>query len=127
MDKPGNGSRRWYAFEKLEVYHLAVRFRALVKRIVATLPAHLEDDAKQITRSAKSSVRNICEGSGEFRPVEKARFYRMALRSSQESGGTLRIIEDETRPSALIDEAHAVNHELIAKLTVLVKNKSQRK
>jgi hypothetical protein len=57
-----------------------------------------EDDAKQLRHSAKSIIRNICEGAGEFRRAENNRFYRMALRSAEESGGTIKIlIEDMAR------------------------------
>ena len=123
----GSGRKGYYSFDKLEVYHLAVKFREIVKRIIAELPPHLQDDAKQLNRSSKSSVRNVCEGSGEFKPLEKARFYRIALRSAQESGGTLRLIEADTKRSALIDEAHSINTEFIAKITVMIKNKTKRR
>jgi hypothetical protein len=35
---------------------------------------------------------NIGEGAGEFRPLEKARFYRMALRSATECASTLDVM-----------------------------------
>ena len=113
-----------YAFEKLEVYHLAVTFREIVKKILATIPHAYEHDIDQLNRSSKSTVRNICEGSAEFRPREKARFYRMALRSAQESGGSLRMLESDTKPNPLHAEAHRINYILIAKLTVMCKNRS---
>jgi four helix bundle protein len=86
---------RWFSFERLEVYKLAVEFYRLVKKIVADLPPASEDDAKQLLRSAKSMIRNICEGAGEFRRPEKNRFYRMALRSAEESGGTINILIED--------------------------------
>ena len=124
-DDEDGADNRGYGFERLEVYQLAVRFRVIVKKIIRDLPPGFEDDALQLDRSSRSTIRNICEGSGEFKPLEKARFYRMSLRSAQESGGTLKLIEADTRPSPLFDEAHAVNYELVAKLTVLIKNKTK--
>lgn len=111
----------WYSFERLEVYHLAVKLRAIVKRIVARVPPGHDDDADQARRSCKSTVRNICEGGGEFSPREKARFYRMALRSAEETGGTLKILEEDLGTHPDYAEAHSVNYILIAKLIVLCK------
>jgi four helix bundle protein len=126
----GNGEyirgSRWYGFERLDVYQIAVEFRIIVKKIIKRLPPGFEDDAQQLDRSSKSTIRNICEGSGEFKPLEKARFYRMSLRSAQESGGTLRLLELDTPPNPLFGQAHTVNFKLIAKLTVLVKSKTNR-
>jgi four helix bundle protein len=42
------------------------------------------DLADQLRRASTSIVLNIAEGAGEYRPVEKARFYRMSLRSATE-------------------------------------------
>ena len=83
----------WFSFERLEVYQLAVQFYALVKIMVKLVPPAAEDDIKQLLRSAKSIIRNICEGAGEFRRAEKNRFYRMALRSAEESAGTIKILQ----------------------------------
>lgn len=115
--------KRWYPFEKLEVYQLAVRFHEIVKQILAKFPQIEKEDVSQLRRSGKSTIRNTCEGSGEFRPREKARFYRMAARSATESGGTLRIIEGDVGPDPLFDEAHEVNYLLHAKLLTLSKRK----
>ena len=38
----------------------------------------------QMKRAAASVCLNIAEGAGEYKPQEKARFYRMALRSASE-------------------------------------------
>ena len=115
----------WYPFDKLEVYHLAVRFRQLVEQILEVFGNISQEDRDQIRRSAKSAIRNICEAAGEFRPREKARFYRMAGRSVTESGGTLRIIETDVGPHQLFEDAHEVNYELFAKLLVLSRRKGK--
>jgi four helix bundle protein len=114
----------WYSFERLEVYQLAVEFRRIVKQIVAKIPPGHEEDVDQLSRSAKSTERNICEGGAEYRPREKARFYRMALRSAEESGGSLKILETDVGPDSLYAVAHAVNHKLVAKLKVMCQKRS---
>jgi len=45
--------------------------------------------ADQLHRAALSVVLNIGEGAGEFSKKEKARFYRMALRSGTECAAVL--------------------------------------
>ena len=42
-------------------------------------------------RAASSISLNIAEGVGEYKPLEKARFYRMALTSASETGAILQI------------------------------------
>ena len=75
--------------EKLEVYRVAVEYADAADAIAAKLKpgnAHIRD---QLRRASDSIVNNIAEGAGEFRPAEKARFYRIALRSCTESAATL--------------------------------------
>ncbi|MGQ0815970.1 MAG: four helix bundle protein [Gemmatimonadota bacterium] len=122
-----SGRKGYYSFDRLEVYHLAVKLRRIVKEILASIPPGHEKDVDQPDRSTKSTIRTICEGAPEFRPREKARFYRMSLRSTEETGGSLRILEDDVGPHPLYEEAHAVNFELIAKLTALCRNQSRNR
>ena len=70
--------------EKLEVYRIAVEYADAADGIAGKLKhgnAHIRD---QLRRASDSRVNNIAEGAGEFQPNEKARFYRIALRSSTE-------------------------------------------
>jgi four helix bundle protein len=119
-----NGERPgWFSFEKLEVYHLAVEFRRLCKKIIADLPPESADDADQLKRSAKSMVRNLCEGAGEYRRAEKARFYRMSLRSAEESGGTIRILIDDYGEKPEYKDAIKILLTFIPKMIALCKRK----
>ena len=66
--------------EKLEVYRFAIQFVILADEIAESLPrgrAYLVD---QLRRAGSSIPLNIAEGAGEYAPMEKARFYRIAKR-----------------------------------------------
>lgn len=114
---------RYFSFDKLEVYHLAVQFRAVAKRIVKRVGARADDDCKQLNRASKSIIRNICEGAGEFRRAEKNRFYRMAQRSADECGGIIRIIQDDFGEHPDIDEGVNLLLQIIPILIALCKPK----
>ena len=70
--------------ERLEVYQEAIRFLIAADTIVEQLPPGRAYLADQLRRASLSIVLNLAEGAGEFSPSEKARFYRMALRSATE-------------------------------------------
>jgi four helix bundle protein len=89
--------------EKLEAYQLAIDFVVAADGLVGSLPrgrAHLAD---QFHRAATSIPLNIAEGAGEFSPQDKARFYRIALRSATECAALL----DVGTRLALCDESKA--------------------
>ena len=70
--------------ERLEVYQEAIRFLVTADTLAEQLPPGRAYLADQLHRAALSIVLNLAEGAGEFSPSEKARFYRMALRSATE-------------------------------------------
>jgi four helix bundle protein len=70
--------------ERLEVYRIGIDFVALTDEIVEGFPSGRAYLADQLHRAATSIVLNIAEGAGEFSKKDKARFYRMALRSATE-------------------------------------------
>jgi four helix bundle protein len=80
--------------EKLEVYHLAREFTREVDALVRQLPPGRGDSVDQLRRASLSVPVNIAEGSGEFAPKEKARFYRIAKRSGTECGALLDYLVD---------------------------------
>ena len=61
----------------------------------------------QLRRAAGSIAFNIAEGAGEYRPKEKARFYRMARRSATECASILDALRLWPRPSEESRDAHA--------------------
>ena len=78
---------------KLDVYQRALELLDLLDLIHDLIPpgrAHLKD---QLDRAGTSVVLNIAEGAGEFSPLEKQRFYRMARRSATETAAILDILE----------------------------------
>lgn len=78
-------------FERLEVFKLAVEVVALLDEVTAELPDGRGYMRDQLRRAANSIPLNIAEGAGEFAPVEKARFYRMARRSATECAGQVSV------------------------------------
>lgn len=82
--------------DKLDVYAVARQLQREVRKALAKVPkgqghAKAIDD---IRRAAKSVAHNITEGADEFSPLEKAKFYRYARRSSSEVAGGLDSLVD---------------------------------
>src|SRR5436305_2636786 len=76
----------------LEVYRLILEFIKLTAEIIKHIPrgqGHLSD---QLRRASTSMAFNTGEGAGEFAKKEKARFYRMALRSATESASIIDVV-----------------------------------
>ena len=75
--------------ERLEVYRVAIDFLACADEVVAAFPSGRSYLADQLHRASTSIVLNIAEGAGEFSKKDKARFYRMALRSATECAAVI--------------------------------------
>jgi len=114
--------------EKLEVYKVATEYADAADQIAMILKpgnAHIRD---QLRRASDSIVNNVAEGAGEFQPAEKARFYRIALRSATESAATLhtclrRQLGDESE----IEDARALLKRVVEMLTRLVRSMASRR
>lgn len=91
----------YFDHEKLDVYQAGISLVALTDELVKSLPKGRAYISDQILRAATSVPLNIAEGSGEFSPSEKIRFYRMAKRSATECAGII----DVCRRLEIIDEA----------------------
>ncbi len=81
-----------FDFQRLDVYRVSIDFIGVADAMVARLPkgrAYLVD---QLQRAATSITLNIAEGAGEAQSPEKARFYRMARRSTFECAAILDIL-----------------------------------
>ncbi len=80
-----------FDFEKLDVYQVTLNFVLLTNESSKEFPrgtAHISD---QLLRASTSILLNIAEGAGEFAPLEKIRFYRMARRSATECAAILQL------------------------------------
>jgi four helix bundle protein len=113
--------------EKLEVYCVAVEYADAADAIAAKLKrgnAHIRD---QLRRASDSIVNNVAEGAGEFQPAEKARFYRIALRSCTESAATLHMCQ-RRRLGELdaIEDARKLLKRVVEMLTRLIQSVAQR-
>ena len=85
--------RDGFAHRKLDVYRLATEFFKSAYELSKRLPRSEGFMKTQFLRAALSIQLNIAEGSGELRPREKARFYRIARRSADECSALLEDIE----------------------------------
>jgi four helix bundle protein len=111
--------------ERLEVYRAALDFIAIADDTAEALPPGRGYLADQLRRASGSIVLNIAEGAGEFSKRDKARFYRMALRSATECAGTL----DICKRLRLGDETNLTSGRdcllrIVAMLVRLVRNMS---
>jgi four helix bundle protein len=77
--------------ERLDVYQTAIKFVAVADTITSHLPRGRSHLADQLQRAAMSVPLNIAEGAGEFSRKEKARLYRIALRSATECAAIIDI------------------------------------
>jgi four helix bundle protein len=109
-----------FAFRGMEVYGLARAVAAQAVAIAARLTPPQWPVGQQFVRAALSIMLNIAEGSGEFRSREKARFYRMARRSSYECAAIVDHLQSSG--TASVAEAAALDRTLTrvaASLTAL--------
>ena len=106
-------------FEKLDVVHVSIDLLACVDELAEALPPGRGYIRDQVRRSSNSVVLNLAEGAGEFSPAEKARFYRMAIRSATETLAQLLVMER----LALVDDvarARSLTARVVSMLTRMV-------
>ena len=103
--------------EKLDVYQAAIDLVILANTVIENLPRGRAYLADQLQRASASVPLNIAEGSGEFSPNEKIRFYRMAKRSATECAGIL----DVCRRLQIIDDKNYSNvRELLIRIVSML-------
>src|SRR5262245_405879 len=78
-----------FQFRKLIVYKRSLDLVVAIRPLAASIPREHMDLRWQLQRAARSVVLNLAEGAGEFSPREKARIYRISLRSAWEVVGAL--------------------------------------
>ena len=104
------------------MYQAAIERVILIDVIVEHLPRGRAYWADQFQRAGTSVPLNIAEGSGEYSPAEKARFYRMARRSATECAG----IFDICRRLRLVQESQYVKgRELLIRIVSMLTKMTQ--
>ena len=83
-----------FEHERLDVYHVAREFNREACRLTKIVGKGNYDHINQLVRGAASMPRNIAEGTGEWQPKEKAKFFRYAKRSADECAATLDTLVD---------------------------------
>ena len=116
-----------FEYTKLIVYQRALDAMEHHVHAIACARPGWKDLVNQLKRASTSVVLNIAEGAGEYRSAEKARFYRMALRSAAEAHAAYDIL---VRVQALTSEnvIHAQNAlgEVAAMLVAMCKSIESR-
>lgn len=110
--------------EKLNVYQVAIEFVLLADEVIEHLPrgrAYLSD---QLQRAALSIPLNIAEGAGEYAINEKARFYRMAKRSTTECSGILDVC---LRLQLVEEKRYTKGRELLIRIVSMLIKMVQKK
>jgi four helix bundle protein len=116
-----------FAFKRMRVYQMARELAAEIHEVVVHLDRSCWRSGDQLMRASLSIMLNIAEGAGEFRKLEKARFYRMARRSCYETCSAV----DHLRSVGVLPPAQAAAYEqrldhLAASLTSLVHSMESR-
>jgi len=103
--------------ERLDVYQAAIEFVATAHALGQRFPPGYGDLADQLRRAAISIPLNVAEGAGEFSAREKARFYRMGLRSATECAAIL----DVLRVMRIADESElGAGRELLLRIVSML-------
>lgn len=84
--------QRFFAFEKLDIYHLSVDFAATIYRLTAGFPADERFGlTNQLRRASTSIALNIAEGSGRQSGKDFAHFLMQARGSAYEVMSALQL------------------------------------
>ena len=104
---------------KLKVYDRSRQIAREVHGLLERASRRRPDLIDQLNRAVASVVLNIAEGAGEYRPREKARFYRMARRSANEASGVLDLLVD----IEILEETHTagVQRDIAETIAMLVR------
>ncbi|HSJ26347.1 MAG TPA: four helix bundle protein [Longimicrobiales bacterium] len=114
--------RNKFDHERLRVYQLSVDCYVACVALVARVPPLQEHLVWQLLRACSSITLNIAEGCAEFSLAEKARFYRMALRSAAECGAAITLLVrcyavDKAAASDIRSSLLAITGMLVAMIT----------
>ena len=106
--------------ERLEIYRTSLEAARSLREIARGLDREEEDLRDQLQRAATSVVLNLAEGAGEYRPAEKARFYRMSRRSAAECLAVLDLIAVYGLDAGNREPSRGMLRQIMATLTRLI-------
>jgi|SRR5690606_5430645 len=81
-----------FSFRRLRVYRLSLALARYAYEATRGAPSDARTVVWQLTRASSSVSLNIAEGCGEYSPKDKARFFRMARRSSWEAVAAMDVL-----------------------------------
>ncbi len=106
--------------ERFDAYRLSLDLVEFAETVTRGLPATRKYVADQLRRAALSVSLNIAEGAGEFAPVDKRRFYRMARRSATECSAALDVcMRLQLADPETLKRARAIAVRIVSCLTAL--------
>jgi len=102
-------------FEKLDVYRVALEFRALARPLVRGHRVGALRD--QLDRASTSIALNIAEGTGRRTSAERAAFYGIARGSAMECAAILDLLD---RPGVQAAETHRHAREKLIRIVQML-------
>ncbi len=112
-----------FTHENLDVYCRTIDYVAVADGVATSLPRGRSYLSDQLRRAATSIALNIAEGAGEFNRREKARFYRIAKRSTTESAAILDVcLRLDLADAEKIQQGRDLLLRIVAMLTRLVQS-----
>lgn len=116
-----------FDFERLDVFDVSLDAVAAIDDLAEDLPDGRGYIRDQLRRAANSIPLNIAEGAGEYAPVEKARFYRIAKRSTTECAGQLLVARRlGLLPATRIELSLVLLERVLAMLVTLIRRSGER-
>jgi four helix bundle protein len=113
--------------ERLDAYRVATEALAMGVGLTRKVPAEDRFLRTQLLRALTSVCFNLAEGSGEFSPGDKVRFFRMSRRSASEASAivdALRIL-GYVEPGPAAELKHEISR-VAAMLTRLIQSRKPR-
>ena len=109
--------------DRLDAYKLARVFARETEMLLKRVPRGHAEHRDQVRRASLSISLNTAEGAGEFKPTEKARFYRMARRSATEAAAVLdNFVDRGVLLESDIETARTTLHRVAGALTRLIRS-----
>lgn len=112
-----------YAFEKLEVYQLAVQYSVMLGSVLNGFPPEEKYGlTSQLRRSAYSISANVAEGSGRASSADRAHFTNIAYCSALETISHLNLaVQLQYIRPEIYDELRSAMEKIANKLNALYK------